>query len=554
MMRLESGSISTILTRSRAAFVLSSVLTLGACVGESDASNTRQSAGPEPGGTVTVLLEAGWNGSWPAGLDPATNTTGRANLSMMNAIFGGLFQLSAENDGSNPRVVGVLAAGYTIEDAGKAVVIQLRDGVTFSDGTPFDAEAVRFNIERSLATPCTCAPTTWPWDKETPVTTPDSLTVRLHFTRPYGAAVNAIPVTNINWIASPTALKAVGESNFKLTPVGAGPFRVVSNQLSSRLVLERNPLYWETGRPYLDGLIFQSINSEQAAYQALLAGDAQVFEGMTSTQLIQSAMNSSQVVLTLQPATSPYMVQLNTLRPPFDDSRAREAIYYATDVDAILAGLFNNLYPASQSFTGPGGLFHHPVVPGYRAYDLAKARAIVEELGGLRVTLATLRSFVAEQVITALQSQWEMAGIEVTIEVQELGAQIRALQTGSWDSMLMAIGSYDPEAGPGLSFRFHSQGTYTGVRDETLDRLIVDAAGTFDQQQRESLYLAAAKHISDNAYAPFLFAASRAQLSVPGLQGPGLSTKIPPVFVNTGVLWPEVWMSGVARSSRDDGQ
>jgi peptide/nickel transport system substrate-binding protein len=533
--------MSNSLTWSRAVFILLSTFSLAACVGESDASNGPQTVGPKPGGVATVLLEVGWNGSWPAGLDPATNTTGRANLSMMNAIFGGLFQLNAAEDGSNARVEGVLATGYAIENEGKTVVIRLREGVTFSDGTPFDADAVRFNVERSLSTPCTCAPSAWPWDRESPVTTPDSLTVRLHFTRPYGAAINALPVTNINWIASPTALKEMGEGEFKLAPIGAGPFRVVSNQLSSRLVLERNPLYWEAGRPYLDGLIFQSIGNEQAAYQALLAGDAQAFEGMTSTPLIQAAMNSSQVTLTLQPATSPYMVQLNTLQAPFNDRRAREAIYYATDVDAILRGLFNNQYPASQSFTGPGGLFHHPQVPAYRGYDLAKARAIVEELGGLRVTLATLRSFVAEQVITALQSQWQMAGIDATIEVQELGAQIRSLQSGTWESMLMAIGSYDPEAGPGLSFRFHSQGVYTGVRDETLDRLIVDAAGTFDQDERDALYLAAGKYVSDSAYAPFLFAPSRAQVTAPGLHGPGLTTKIPPVFINTGVLWSEVW-------------
>jgi peptide/nickel transport system substrate-binding protein len=534
--------MSNSLTSSRTASILCLAFALEACVGESDASNATQTTGPRPGGIATVLLEAGWNGSWPAGLDPATNTSARANLSMMNAIFGGLFQLNADIDGSNPRIEGVLAKGYTIEDEGKTVVIHLREGVTFSDGTPFDAEAVRFNVERSLASLCTCAPTNWPWDKVTPATTPDPLTVRLHFTRPYGAAINAFPVTNINWIASPTALKHIGETAFKITPVGAGPFRVVSNQLSAQLVLERNPLYWETGRPYLEGLIFQSINNEQAAYQALLAGDAHAFEGMTSTPLIQSAMNSGEVTLTLQPATSPYMIQLNTQHSPFDDLRAREAIYYATDVDAILRGLFGDLYPPSQSFTGPGGLFHHPRVPEYREYDPAMARAIVEELGGLRVTLATLRSFVAEQVVTALQTQWQAAGIDVTIEVQELGSQIRAFQAGTWEAMLMAIGSYDPEAGPGLSFRFHSQGTYTGVRDEALDRLIVDAAGTIDQREREALYLAAGKHISDGAYAPFLFAPSRAQVTVPGLHGPGLTTKIPPVFINTGVLWPAVWM------------
>jgi len=110
-----------------------------------------------------VLLGAGFAGSWPTGLDPATSTTGAANLSLMNAIFGGLFQLRADELGGNARIVGVLAEGYELTDDGRALVIRLREGVSFSDGTPFDAEAVRFNIERNSRSPCSCAPTHWPW-------------------------------------------------------------------------------------------------------------------------------------------------------------------------------------------------------------------------------------------------------------------------------------------------------------------------------------------------------------------------------------------------------
>jgi peptide/nickel transport system substrate-binding protein len=519
------------------------LLAIGACGGDGGSATLLATSRPNE---ATVLLDAGYAGSWPAGLDPATNTTGRANISQMNAIFGGLFQLAAaQQDTATQRddefaIAGTLARGYSIADEGRTFVIHLREGVTFSDGTPFDADAVKFNIERNLGKPCTCSPSGWPWAEQQPVTVPDALTVELHFSRPYPSVVNAFPVSNINWIASPAALERLGEEQFRIAPVGAGPFKVVSNQLSSRLVLERNPLYWQQGRPYLDRLVFQSIGSEQAAYQALLTRDAHVYEGMTSTPLIEQALRNPELVVTQQPATGPYVIQLNTTRPPFDDRRAREAIYHATDVNAIREGLFHNWYPVSQSFTGPGGLFHHENVPGYRSYDLERARAIVRELGGVRLTLGTIRSVVAEQVVTALQSQWREAGIDVTITTYELPLLISTFRAGEWEAMLQTAGSFDPESGAGVSFRFRSNQQYTGVRDADLDRILDAAAANVDPTERDRLYLDAAKHISDNAYAPFLFAFAPTQVAVRGIEGPGLTTKIPPILVSTAVLWPDV--------------
>lgn len=497
----------------------------------------RQSVSAAPGEAI-VLLAAEWGGSWPAGLDPATNTTARANLSQMNAIFGGLFQLAQTENGF--EIIGVLAEGYELVDDGRTIVIRLREGLRFTDGTPLDAEAVKFNIVRDLREPCTCSPSGWPWVEEEPVTVMDSHTVALHFTRPYAPAIHAFPGTNVNWIASSTALKEMGEDQFRMTPVGAGPFKVVSNQPSNRLVLERNPDYWEEGKPYLQRLIFQSIGSEQAAYQALLAGDAHAYEGMTSTPVISQAVQNDRFKVTRQPATSPYVIQLNAARPPFDDKRAREAIYYATNVDAIREGLFHNWYPVSQAFTGPGGLFHHERIEGYRTYDLRRARAVVEELGGMEITLGTLRSFVAEQVITALQSQWREAGIEVSIATYDIARLIERLSSGNWHAMLQTAGSYDPEAGASVSIRFRSDQLYTGVHDEVLDHLLDRAAATIDPVERERIYVEAAEHIAEQAYAPFLFAFAPTQVVVRGLEGPGLTTQIPPILINTGVLWQDV--------------
>ena len=494
---------------------------------------------PQRGGELTVLEDAGFSGSWPTGLDPATSTTGGANLPQMSAIYGGLFVLTAKDDGSDAEVEPNQAESYQFADGGKTVRITLREGIEFSDGTPLDAAAVVFNIQRAMKSPCTCRPL-WPL-AENGVTADGDRTVVLRFTRPYAAAINSFPVSNVNWIVSPTALQKVGADRFKIEPVGAGPFTVVSNQLNSELVLERNPTYFKEGLPYLDRLTIKSIGGDQPAYQALLAGQAQAYEGLNTTPLLEQARSNPQLTVTVQPPTSPYVVQLNTKIAPFDDQLAREAIYAATDFAAIAKGLFKGSYPVSQMFTGPGGLFHHEKVDGYPAFDLKRAKQLVQDVGGITVTLGTLDTYVAEQVMTALQTQWQAAGITVNIEKYQLSTLVQKFNSKNWQAMLQTAGAWDPASGVGVAFRFSSTSPFSGVADPELDQLLNDAAATIDDAQRERLYVRAAELIADKAYAPFGLAFAPANLAVKGVHGPGLTTKIPPIVVNSGIQWDQVW-------------
>jgi peptide/nickel transport system substrate-binding protein len=517
------------------------LLFVAGCAGAaSPGGSSEGTAGPpQRGGELTVLEDAGFGGSWPTGLDPATNTTGGANLPQMGAIYGGLFALTAKDDGSEAKVEPNQAESYELADGGTTVRITLRAGIQFSDGTPLDAAAVVFNIQRAMTSTCTCRPI-WPL-AENGVSAESDRVVVLRFTRPYAAVINAFPVTNANWIVSPTALQKMGEDRFKIEPVGAGPFTVVSNQLNSELVLERNPNYFKDGLPYLDKLTFKSIGGDQPAYQALLAGQAQAYEGLNTTPLLEQARSNPQLTVTVQPPTSPYVVQLNTKIAPFDDEKAREAVYAATDFAAIAKGLFGGSYPVSQMFTGPGGLFHHEKIDGYPEFDLARAKKLVGELGGLDVTIGTLDTYVAEQVMTALQTQWKAAGINVNIEKYQLSTLVQKFNSGQWQSMLQTAGAWDPASGVGVTFRFSSTSPFSGVADATLDQLLNDAAATIDPAEREKLYVSAAERIADKAYAPFGLAFAPANLAVKGVHGPGLTTKIPPIVVNSGVLWDKVW-------------
>jgi peptide/nickel transport system substrate-binding protein len=498
-------------------------------------SSTSSQGKAQKGGSITVLEDTAFAGAWPAGLDPATNTNGAANQPYMNSIYGQLFKLNEKG-----QVVPELVSAYKLENGGKTVKLTLRQGVKFSDGTAFDADAVVFNIKRDLKSTCTCRPT---WPVKT-VTAEGADTVVLKFTAPYAAIIASFIDSNANWTASPTALKKLGERKFRITPVGAGPFKVVSNKLSSELVLERNPTYWKTGKPLLDKLTFKSIGGDQAAYQALLAGQAQAYEGMSTPKLVQQASKNGKLKVTQQLSTSPYFMQLNTTIPPFDDPKARQAIYYASDSEAIRSHIFDNMYESTQGFTGPGGLFYEPKVPGYRGYDLEKAKALVKEMGGLTVKLGTINVLVAKQTIQALQSQWQQAGIKVSIDSYDLTGLIQAFQSKKWQAMLQTAGSYDPAQGVGVAFRMSSMSPFSGIKDKKLDGMLAQGAGTLDQGQRKQVYDEMAKYISDQAYGPFYFAFAPANVALKGVSGPGLTTAMPAVVVNPDVFWDEVSVSG----------
>jgi len=489
-------------------------------------SKTSSSSGPKSGGSLTVLEGSGYAGNWP-GLDPATDTDGAANQSYMDAIFGELFELQAGG-----KTVGNLATGYSFANGGKTVNITLRQGVKFSDGTPFNAAAVVYNWTRDLAATCTCKPV---FLSPPTITATGPYSVSLTLSYVDAPFINALQGNVFNWIASPTAIKKLGEKAFALKPVGAGPFTVVSDTPDSELVLKKNPTYWQTGLPHLNNLTFKTVAGDAQALTALEAGSGQAYEGMSTPQLVSGFKAKFQTIA--EPSTSPYDIQLNTKIAPFNNKLAREAIYYATDAALLDKSLFQDTYPPGESFTAPAGLFYEQTVAGYIGYDLAKAKALVKQLGGLSFNLGTINVPTAISLNEAIQTEWQAAGMKVNLSSFDLTGLIGAFTGGKWQAMLQTAGAYDPGTGVGVAFRFASTSPFTGVHDPKLDALLNAAAGTIDNAQRKADYDQAAAYIAQNAYGPFLFPIAGYNIAVKGVSAPGLTTPLPVTDVNPEVLW-----------------
>jgi peptide/nickel transport system substrate-binding protein len=525
-MRLRVSHVTT-------AVVAVLALALAACSSGGGTTGTAALT-PQRGGTLHYLV-SGVLSSWDMGLDPAT--AGDAPSIYEDAIFGQLFRLTPSG-GIQP----VLASGYKVSDGGTVVTISLRPGVKFSDGTPFNAQAVVWNIDRDLAADCVCSPvTSWPPLARDGVTAPNATTVVLRFTRPYAAVINAIITSSVNHIASPTAVRKMGEKQFALTPVGAGPFEVVSNDVDNVLTLKRYPGYWQKGRPYLNGLVFDVVSDDETTYEALEAGSGQAGQ-MTTPAIISEAQRNPGLSVMATKGTSPSLIQLNTAIPPFNNKLAREAIYYATDAQAISAHLLDNMFPTAESFLGPGGLFYQPTVPGYPSYNLAKAKQIVSSLGGLSVSLFGPNDPVSTEILDALRIEWEQAGIHVTVSADSLDAQIQAFDGKHWQAALGEDGAFDPAVSAGLAFRFASTAQFSGVHDPVLDTMMAQAAATFNASQRAARYANIAKYIASQAYAPFLVTEAPVAVTAKGVYGPGLTSSIPVPSVVISPYWDEVWI------------
>ena len=474
---------------------------------------------PRRGGSLTVLEGSDFAGSWP-GLDPATNTNGDANSSMMNSIFGQLFEVGPT--GSN---IPDLATGYKFLNGNKTIEIFLRKGVRFTDGTPFNSAAVVWNWKRDLAASCTCKPT---FNQTAPPIIKAEGPYAVEITLQYVDAPFIIGLQGdvFNWIASPTAERKMGETAFALKPVGAGPFEVVSDTTSNTLVLKRNPHYWNRPLPYLDTLIFKSVATDEAALEAMEAGSGQAYE-LGSTVGLEPAFRSHFTYLKL-PSSSPYDIQLNTLAPPFNNMKAREAVYYATNCALLDQKLFNDQEPCGQSFTAPGGLFYEQKVPGYLTYNLKKAKALVKQLGGLSVNLITISSPVALSLDEGLQTMWQQAGMKVTLSQDGLPALIGAFVGKKWQAALQTAGAFDPATTVGgvpVGFRFASNSPFSGVHDPHLNGLIDKAASVLNPVTRQKYYDATAAYIAKKAYGPFLFSIDGFSAVVHGAGIPAFGAK-----------------------------
>jgi peptide/nickel transport system substrate-binding protein len=394
-----------------------------------------------------------------------------------------------------------LAESYVIADDGSSMTLNLRHGVSYTDGTPFNADAAKFNLDREINSTV--------WSNLASFSSCDKIdeyTVRLNFKNGQFNWVGAKSLAGF-WscmMFCPTLLQNPPDAEYCMTHViGTGPFMLTDYIRDSKLVYDANPDYWR-GKPYLDGIDYLIIPDPTVALLAYKSGDVDVL-GVQAKDA-QGLLDEG-----FQIRTSTDMVFNMCLIPssknpdsPLADVNVRRAIEYAIDKQALVDGLtYGYGVATNQEFCLPP--YMDDTCVGY-SYNLAESARLLTLAGypnGIDVTFYQV-DVMPPDLGLALQDQLKAANINVTIEKVSIIQFVNMIGTGGtgWEGYVFSYGfpgtTVDPASvlvnGP---LNYNTTWISCAQPDELLD-LATQAAQERDQQQRVNLYKEISRKMTDD--------------------------------------------------------
>src|SRR4029450_10872895 len=250
---------------------------------------------------------------------------------------------------------------------------KIRKGVKFTDGTPVNAEAVRFSLERFRKHSIGKA-TLAIVDG---IAVVDEHTLRITTKAPYAPLIATL---GYHWIVvySEAQIKKVGDESLHTAPVGSGPFKFVHHKRGQEVRLEAHDGYW-AGKPRLKAVVSRPYPDLSARLLALESGDVDLIFQVTPQEVARLSRNPSLAVYT-PPSARVIWIYLNTQKEPFKDKRVRQALYHAIDREAIVKNIFAGTAKALHS-PGPAGSYGYTEAHDRYAYDPEKARRLLREAG-----------------------------------------------------------------------------------------------------------------------------------------------------------------------------
>ena len=400
---------------------------------------------PRYGGTFKVLAAGG-----PTVVGYIPELSGQNMLSTFH-MFEPLVDIGADLEFKPTRLVTDLE----IAPDGKSVKMTLRKGVKFHDGTDFNAQAAKWNLEGSIKVKYV-GMETW-----TTVDVLDEYTIRLNLKQRDFSVVTNLSKSG-SWQASPTAFAKNGLEWARKNPVGTGPFKFVSFERDASLKARRFDSYWRKGLPYLDGFDFYFIADPMVRQAALEAGEGHALDRPTPKQASDLKAKGFEVIGPWP--TFMFLLGPDSANPgsPFAERRVRQALEHAIDRDAIAKALGYGF------FTG----MTQPVPPDYaagynpdkkgRKYDPKMARQLLAEAGypqGFKTKIYADAAQANKDIVVALQDYFGKSGIDVALELVPR-AKYFDLRVNGWHNGLIYITM-------GLDFTF----TNTLARTVSVDNL-----------------------------------------------------------------------------------
>lgn len=454
----------------------------------------------------------------PKSLDPSAVTAVNDFRLVVN-MYDGLVRYSADSLDVEPA----LASDWEVSDDGKTYTFHLRDDVTFHDGTPFNADAVKYTFDRMLvddapgsdAGPFPLADQYF--GEVESVTVVDDHTVTFE--------LNDVFAPFLSNLAYPTGLIVPPSSeesdSFGQNPVGTGAFKFAEWEANQKVVLEANDEYWD-GDVASETLVFRPLTDASARISALQSGDVHTIFEVPSDNVTALESNEYVEVLT-EAGPAVWFLILNTAEGPFESTEMRQAVNYAIDKEAIVEDLLNGTATVAQGPIAPAfGEAYDDSLEGY-PYDPDKAQELMAEAGyadGADVTFYVTESgsgmLEPKQMGESIQAQLKEVGINAEINTFEWNTyldKVNAGLEGEADMAEMAWMTNDPGVLPGLTLHSGSMpadgGFNSGYYENAeVDALIDQTETATDPDERNQLFHELQQVVVEDA--PWLFVANGA--------------------------------------------
>jgi peptide/nickel transport system substrate-binding protein len=481
-------------------------------VGSSSTSNAGETSpaptGQAPSGTLTVALSVE-----PDTLDPAG-----AAQSASQQVFRQIYDTLIWLDPATGKYVGGLATSWETSADGKKVTFKLRSGVKFQDGTDFDADAVKFTIERILDPDYKSPVAKAKLGPLTGVTVVDPSTVEFDLSAPYPSLLNGL---SQGWLAivSPAAVQKYG-ADFGRHPVGTGPMSFVEWQAGDHITLKNSPDYnWapdfldHQGPAHLEQLVFKVVADDSARSAAIQSGDVQVAWNMPAADFSRLKDAGGDLTMTATPWSGGSLsFFLNTERAPTDDLAVRQAIQFGMNRDELIQTALFGIYSPAEGPIAPNTVGYSKDVEGKYPYDPDKAAALLDGAGwkmgsdgwrhkgsdSLELHIITINQF--KPIATTIQGLLKPLGFNVAVDVRDGSAAVAADSNGEGTGGI--TGLVDSDAS-GVQL-FYSSKNYGGfnwsrIKDSQIDTLLDDQSVELDPDKRNQILADLQSTIMDKA-------------------------------------------------------
>ena len=467
-----------------------------------DGGSEEQATPPTKEEGLTIAVESNFTS-----LDPH-DTNDNQSYSAQSAIYEGLLGFDDELN-----IVPVLAEEYEANEDSTAFTFHLKEGITFHDGTPFNAEAVKANIDR-LTNPDAALKRSSLFELVEKTEIIDEYTIKISLSEPFGAMPNNFAHPAAAMI-SPKAIES-GE-DVSRNPAGTGPFKFSEWKSGDHLTVTKNEDYREEGVPNVDQITFKPVPESGSRVAMMQTGEVDYIFPVSPNQ-VETLENEGGVEVVQKPSLVVKYFSMNTMKGPFKDPQVRKALNYAIDKQAYVDVVYNGYAETAKSSIAPNTQ-HYSAQEEYE-YNPEKAKEMLAEAGypdGFETTIWGGTSSLKQKMMQFYKQQLSQVGITLNVVPMEggtLGDKIWGVDNPENTELQLYNGGWSPstaDADWGLRPLFSSSSfppdAYNTAyySNEKVDALLQEGLQTADNKERGKIYAEAQQKIWEDA--PWVFLA-----------------------------------------------